>query len=379
MTSKLLIPGPVSVEEAVLVEMGGPVQAHYGPEWTGIYNETRGLLKQVFRTESDVHILVGSGSGGLDAAIGSLTAPGERAIVGLNGFFGDRLAQICEGYGLEVVPVRAPLGKPLQAAHFAEALSRNPDVAVLAAVHLETSTAVLNPIVEIASLGHERGVPVVVDAVSSLGGVPLAMDEWKIDICVTASQKCLGAPPGLAPVAISQRAWEVMDSKPGRSHGWYLNLQTWRKFAQDWGEWHPFPVTMATNNVLALRASLKSLLADGLERRIERYTDLARRLRKGVRALGLEPLTPDDQLAPVLTAVYGPEAVHTGKIVRYLHAEHGLKISGGLGEGLAGRIFRVGHMGPMVGEADIDQVLAALGAFLQEHGREQAVASDEVA
>ncbi|MGH2619060.1 MAG: pyridoxal-phosphate-dependent aminotransferase family protein [Anaerolineales bacterium] len=365
--TKLMIPGPVSVEDEVLAEMGAPVRPHYGSEWTEIYDETRGLLKQVFRTEGDTHILVGSGSAGLDAAIGSLSTTGEKAIVGTNGYFGDRLIEICQGYGLEVVPVSAALGQSLDPADFERALARHPEAALVAAVQLETATSVVNPIQEIAAAAHSRDIPTVVDAISSLGGVPLEMDRWNIDICVSASQKCLGAPPGVAPIAISSRAWSRMDSKPERNHGWYLNLQTWRRFADEWGPWHPFPVTMATNNVMALRAGVRKLLADGIENRVNRYTELALRLRAGLRKMGLRPLTPDEALAPVLTAVYSPEGVQSGQVVRHLLEEHDIKISGGLGKGLQDTTFRVGHMGPRVSESDIDEVLAGLNAFLKRH------------
>ncbi|MFV1858546.1 MAG: alanine--glyoxylate aminotransferase family protein [Anaerolineales bacterium] len=364
---KLMIPGPVAVEDDVLQEMGAPVRAHYGKEWTAIYSDTRSLLKEVFNTRGEVHILVGSGSSGLDAAIGSLTAHGDTAIVGTNGYFGDRLIEICEAYGLTVVPVEAPLGEPLRASDFEAALSQVSNAALVVAVHVETATSVVNPIEEISSVARKSGVPMVVDAVSALGGVLLEMDAWGIDICVSASQKCLGAPPGLAPVAISPRAWEIMDSKPDRGHGWYLNLQTWRRFAEEWGLWHPFPVTMATNNVMALRASLKDLLADGIDSRIAHHTELALRLRNGVRDLGLQPLTPDDRLAPVLTAVLAPQGIHSARIVRYMLEEHGIKIAGGLGEPLSRTTFRIGHMGPQVDAADIDEVLEGLSGFLRSN------------
>lgn len=368
MPEKLMTPGPVPVQESVLREMGSQVRAHYGAEWTAIYKKTVELLKLVFKTQGDVHILVGSGSSGLDAAMGSLTASGEKVIVGTNGFFGDRLRQICGGYGLEVISVHAALGEPLNPSDFKKAFSLHPDAAAAALVHLETSTSVVNPVAEIAAEAKLNDIPVMIDAVSSLGGVPLAMDDWAIDICVSASQKCLGAPPGLAPIAISQRAWEIMDAKPQRNHGWYLNLQTWRQFADEWAEWHPYPVTMATNNVLALKTGLRSLLADGIEERIERYTQLALKLRDGVRRLGLQPFTPDDQLAPVVTAIYGPEGVPTGEIVQYLFEEHNIMIIGGLGEGLKDRVFRVGHMGPMINEGDIDAILQGLAQFLEIKG-----------
>jgi alanine-glyoxylate transaminase/serine-glyoxylate transaminase/serine-pyruvate transaminase len=362
---RLMIPGPVTVEDDVLHEMGSPVQAHYGPQWTAIYKETTGLLQQVFRTQGDVHILIGSGSAGLDAAVGSMTAPGDTILIGSNGFFGQRLVAIGQAYGLNVVAVEAPFGKPLEPSAFERALAQYPDAAAVVAVHLETSTTVLNPVQDIAAVARRHDVPVLVDAVSSLGGVPLAMDEWGIDVCMSASQKCLGAPPGLAPVAVSPRAWAIMDRKPQRQHGWYLNLQTWRHYAAEWNDWHPYPVTMATNNVLALRAGLRSLLADGLAHRFQRYHDLARRLRDGLRRLGLRLFTSEDQMAPILTAVYSPEGIPSSRIVNYLYAEHEIRISGGFGEELRDKILRIGHMGGAISEADIDAVLEGLAAFLR--------------
>lgn len=365
MTHRLMVPGPVPVEDEVLHQLGRPVQVHYGAEWTRIHNETLDMLKQVYKTKGDIHLLVGSGTAALDAGIGSITSPGEKVIVGRNGFFGMRLEQICQSYGLEVVRIEEALGQRLRPEPFREALEQNPDAVFVALVHLETSTAVLNPLREIAEIAKSFDMPVVVDAVSSLGGVELETDAWGIDLCAAATQKCLGAPPGLGPIAISDRAWRIIESKPERNHGWYLNLQTWKQYAEDWSDWHPFPVTMSTNSVLALRAGLQSLLEEGLEARLQRYTDLAMRLRDGVRELGLRPFTPDDELAPVLTAIYGPEGVDTGEIVQYLFDEHQIRVSIGLGEGLKGRIFRVGHMSPTTSEEDIDAVLTGLAAFLE--------------
>lgn len=363
-----MIPGPVSVDDDVLFQMGRQVRPHYGVEWTADYNETRELLKQVFKTEGEVHILSGSGSAAIDAAIGSLTSTGETVVIGNNGFFGDRLEQISEGYGLEVTRIAATPGEPLDPESFRQTIGADPRPALVALVYLETATAVVNPVQEIAALANEFGVPVVVDAVSALGGVPFSMDEWGIDICASASQKCLGAPPGLGPIAIAPRAWKIMESKANRKHGWFLNLETWRRFADEWGSWHPHPITVATSNIYALRASIQKLLSEGIDQRISRYTELALRLRNGVRALGMEPLTPDDQLAPVLTAIFAPGGVNIGELVGYIRQEHDIMISGGLGEELKDRVFRVGHMGPTVSEGDIDEVLDALQAFLEFKG-----------
>ena len=360
-----MIPGPVMLEDDVLFQMGQQVQPHYGPQWTAIFNETIDLLKQVFETTGDVHILVGSGTAGVDACIASLTAPGETIVVGANGHFGHRLVEIGQFYGLNVIVIEAPPGEPLKAAEFDAALTQYANAAAVAVVHLETSTTVLNPVEDIARVSYRHGVPVIVDAVSSLGGVPLSMDEWGIDLCASASQKCLGAPPGLAQVAVSKRAWDIMASKPERNHGWYLNLQVWQQHARQWSDWHPYPVTMPTNTVLALRTSLQDLLAEGVANRIQHYSRLASRLRNGIRELGLRLFASEDCLAPVLTGVISPDGVPSSVIVNYLLNEHGIKISGGFGDEMKERIFRVGHMGPTLTESDIDDVLNGLDAFLK--------------
>lgn len=362
MPTRLMIPGPVTVDEDVLYQMGAPVQAHYGAEFAAIYLETAAMLKAVFSTSGDVHILVGSGSAGVDAGIGSMTRPGEKIIVGCNGFFGQRLLSICEYYGLEIVSVEAEYGTPLRVDDFKDALTQHPDAAALAICHMESSTAVLNPVQEIMAAATDHDMPTIVDAVSTIGGVPLEMDAWQIDICIGASQKCLGAPPGLAPVAVSQRAWEIMAQKPGRSHGWYLNLQVWQQFAQDWHEWHPFPITMATNTLLALREGLRQLMADGLETRLARYQALADHLRGGLQALGLN-LFAADALSPVLTAVESP--VPSSEIVQHLYQHHDIKIAGGVGADLKERVFRIGHMGTTVSEQDMDDVINGIKAYLQ--------------
>jgi len=201
-----------------------------------------------------------------------------------------------------------------------------------------------------------------VDAVSSLGGLPFKMDEWCIDLCASASQKCLGAPPGLAPLAVGQRGWEFIDRDERKNHGWYTDLRVWRQYATDWADWHPFPVTMATNNIMALRTSLEQLLQEGIPQRLERYHQLALRLRAGWRKIGFQPFTSDELMVPVLTAVYGLPGVPTTRIVDYMAEEHKIKISGGLGV-LKDKIFRIGHMSPILQTDAIDQVVNALEKF----------------
>ncbi len=359
---KLMIPGPIQPDRAVLDAMGGPIVPHYGPQFTQIYNETLNMLKQVFNTKGNVFLLPGAGSAGTDACIGSALSTAEKIIIGSNGFFGDRLIAIADSYGLEIIPVTAEWGQPLRPQDFVEAFQRHPDAKASAIVHLETSTAVVNPVAEITAITRQAGAITIVDAVSSLGGLPFQMDEWGIDLCLSASQKCLGAPPGLSPIAVGRRGWEAIDRNPKKGHGWYGDLRVWRQFATDWWDWHPFPVTMPTSNILALREGLRQLLEEGISKRLERYRKLAILLRNGLRRINIIPFTPDEILAPVLTAAYCPPGVSSGEIVAFMEKERCIKISAGLGA-LKDKIIRIGHMCPTISEADIEEVLDGLAAF----------------
>ncbi len=363
---RLMIPGPVEVDESILQEMAAQVPVHYGPEWVAFYNDTLSRLKGVFRTRGDVILLVSSGTGGLDAAIGSLLAPGERALVVVNGFFGQRLATITRLRGVEVVTVTAPWGRPVDPEDVRAALAGDPAIAALIVVHHETSTGVLNPLPALGSVAREFDVPFVVDAVSSLGGEELAMDEWGIDICVSASQKCLEAPPGLAPVAISPRAWEIIERKEDYPCGFYLNLRVWRQYAEEWGDWHPYPVTMATNLVLALRAALDRLEAEGLDGRIARYRDAACFLRARLRDLGFTMFVDGEAASSTITAVRRLPEMDVARLITFLQEKYRIRISGGLGE-TRGEIFRVGHMGKAASREYADLLIEALTDYLKDH------------
>jgi alanine-glyoxylate transaminase/serine-glyoxylate transaminase/serine-pyruvate transaminase len=361
---KLMIPGPIEVEDDVLEWMGAPVHAHYGDEWVAIHNETLDLLRQVFQTSGKVFMMPGSGSLANDAVVQSLFAPGDHIAVGVNGGFGDRMREIVQANGMVAVPVEAEPGQPLDPAAFERALAADPSIVGLIAIHLETSTAILNPVREIAQIARAHNRLFVVDAVSSLAATPLPMDEWGIDACTSASQKALGAAPGLGVVGIGARGWEAIMAQPERPRSWYLDLRRWQWFKENWGNWHPTPVTTPTSVILGLRAALQSLLRDGLEARFQRYETLARRLRDGLRALGMPLFVPEHLMSTVLTAVQSPAGVPSSQVVKYMAEEHHIKIAGGFGP-LREQVIRIGHMGGAMTEANIDEVLAALRMYLE--------------
>lgn len=366
MTSKLMIPGPVDIPQEVLAEMGTPAMPHYGAEWLEIYQETVGILQQIFRTQNDLFLMVGPGSMGLEAAMSSLVGPEERVLIPSNGFFGGRLREVARGLGLSVVTLDVPWGQPLDPEGLRQMLRADERVRAVAVVHHETSTGVLNPLEAIAQEVKGAGRLLIVDAVSSLGGVALPVDAWGVDCCVTVSNKCLEAPPGLAPISVSDEAWAAVEANQDHSRSWYLNLATWRHYLQEWGDWHPTPTTVPTQVILALRQSLRRWQAEGEVARLGRYRAAAAQVRQGIRQMGLRTYIPDEVAAPLVTVIEGREDAPADDLRRYLREERDILTAGGLQE-LAGRVVRVGHMGlaasPEYGQAFLEGVRAWLAGM----------------
>lgn len=341
---KLMIPGPVDVEDDVLDALARPLLPHYGPLWMPVYHEAIERLQWLFGTHSTLYMLPGPGSAALDAAFGSMMRTGDRVLVAANGFFGRRNRTMARGYGLEICAVDGPLDRPLDPEEIRKRLLAERGVRALVLVHLETSTGVLNPLRDIAAVAREFDVPLIVDAVSSLGGVPLPVDEWGIDVCVTVVNKALACPPAIAPISISPRAWDQIDRAGDSHHGWYLDLRVWRDYAERWGSWHPTPTTLPTNNIVAAVASLRLIAARGLEAHYRQFVEAAQFVRAGLRRLGFALFTDEAHTSPLITAVRERPEFDIEKMRQYLMDEWGVMISGGLDD-LHGRIFRIGHIG----------------------------------
>jgi len=356
---RLMIPGPIEIAPEVLSAMAEPLVAHYGEEWTTFYKETQDLLRKIIRTNGDLFLFPGSGSAGLDMALGSLLFPDGKVLIPQNGFFGERLEEIARTYTPNVQTVKFTVGQPVEVGQVEKAIQKG-DLNVLAAVHCETSTGVLNPIRELAELCQRYDVLFMMDAVSSLAIEPLEMDAWGIGICISASQKGLESPPGLGLVAVGKAAWKWINQV--ESPGWYLNLKVWKEYEKKWGNWHPHPVTHAVNNVRALRVGVERILEERLENRFQRHRETTAQLRQGLRNLGLEPYVPDESASHGVTAVIGPEG-KVEELLAYMRQQHKLLLAGSLGE-LKGKVFRIGHMGPGATSEAVETVLSALDKAL---------------
>jgi alanine-glyoxylate transaminase/serine-glyoxylate transaminase/serine-pyruvate transaminase len=369
----LMIPGPVEAEEDVLFAIGQQTLPHYGPQWMPIFVETTDLLKRLFETTGDALMIPGPGTGGLEAGINSLVPRGEGVCVLDNGFFGMRTVQIVEACGLRPWIITAPWGQHLDpdevhkqlTALIPQAEAAGHPICALAMVHHETSTGVLNPLKEIAAVTHEFDLPLVVDAVASFGGVRIPVDEWGIDVCVSVPNKCLGTPPGVALVAVSPRAWELVEANPP-GHGWYYDLRTWRWYMDNWADWHPYPTTLPTNNIVALHQSLKDIFAEGPIQHFRSFERAAARVREGLGELGFTLYPDPEYAAPVISALNGQPGVDLGDMSKYLLAEYGVMVSGGLGE-LKGKIIRVGHMGRGRDPRNVERLIDGARAYLRQH------------
>ncbi|MCE1252646.1 MAG: alanine--glyoxylate aminotransferase family protein [Anaerolineae bacterium] len=364
---KLFTPGPGDVGDEVLDAMAQPALRHYGPDWMVIHNEVMALLHQVYKTQNDIFMVPGPASAILDMSIGSLVDTGQKIIIGNNGFFGERLNDIARGYGIQIIPFTAPLGEQLDPEKLKFILSENPDVKAVAFVHHETSTTVLNPLRELAEVIHQAGKISIVDTVSSMASVPLEVDDWNIDVCVTAANKCLESVPGIGFVSVSPRAWQQVDNQTGIQHGFYLNLKTWRKYATEWGSWHPTPVTMPTSVILGLRASMLRILNGGLEAHYAKYKNANRIVRRGLSNLGFEMFIPESIASPMATAVKARPEFEIAEMSTWLLNERHMAIGGGLGN-LSGKIFRVGHLGLSAERDYLIEFLFSVEEFLRTKG-----------
>lgn len=357
----LRIPGPTPCPPAVLEAMARPMIDHRGPEFAEVLNRVSHRLKTFFQTENDVLILTTSGTGGMEAAIVNTLSPGDRVLSISIGAFGDRFASIAETYGADVVRLRFPWGKAADPAQIRQALEQDPTIKAILVTHNETSTGVTNDLEAIAKTCRQFGDKLIlVDAVSSLGAIPLPVDKWGLDVVVTASQKGWMVPPGLAMVSVSQQAWEAYQQ--AKMPRFYLDFGRAKEFLKN----NQTPWTPVISVFFAMDVALDLLLQEGLENIFARHRRIAQVARDGVRELGLQLLANPNHASNTVTAVVGPEGVDISKLRRILREEHGVVVAGGQGQ-LSGKIFRIGHLG-LVSEDEVRAALSALRTVLPKVG-----------
>ena len=365
----LLGPGPSMVNPRVLQAMMQHMIGYLDPDFILIMDEVSELLKLVYKTENGITFaLSGTGSSGMEAGISSLLEPGDTVVMCIYGFFCERMVEMATRVGANVVPLRAEWGKPFPEEMLEAELKKRTDVKLVTAIHAETSTGIRQPLEGISRLAQEHDSMFMVDAVTSLGGNEMAFDEWGIDYCYSATQKCLGCPPGLSPVALSPRAHESIKSRSTPPTSWYLDLAL---NANYWGFDRVYHHTAPVSMILALREGLRIVLEEGLETRFARHETNAAALRAGLKALGIKMVAPEGYQLAQITPVWIPEGVDDDTVRHMLLREHSIEIGKGLGE-MAGKAWRFGLMGESSRPEYVLAVLSALEGILPRVGYEVA-------
>ena len=356
-------PGPTMVHPRVLEASARPTIGHLDPAFAGLMDEVKSLLKYAFRTENALTMPVSApGSAGMEMCFVNLVEPGDKVIVCVNGVFGGRMRENVERAGGVAVTLEHDWGQPVDPDRVEQALVENPDTRIVAFVHAETSTGAKSDAEKIASIAHAHGALVIVDAVTSLGGIPLLVDEWALDAVYSGSQKCLSGLPGLSPVTFSPSALERIKARKSRVQSWFLDLNLVMGYWDAAGG-RSYHHTAPVNAIYALHEALVILHEEGLENAWQRHRDAHLRLVAGLEALGLQMLVAEEARLPQLNSVKIPPGVDDAAVRRELLERYGLEIGSGLGD-LAGKIWRIGLMGEAARAENVDFCLQSLKSVL---------------
>ena len=357
-STQLRIPGPTPLPERVMRALNRPLIDHRGPEFAAILADVTAGAKRVFKTSSDLLLLTSSGTGGLESAVANLVSPGDEVVAALCGNFGERFAALAAAYGADVVRLEFEWGQPVDPDDLAHVLANHPKAKVLLLTHNETSTGLTNPLPQLARVGRDAGRIVVVDGVSSISSIAIETDAWGVDVAVSGSQKGWMAPPGIALVSVSDRAWE--QQARARSPRFYFD---WKE-AKTWGDKGMTPFTPAIPVAFALQEGLHMLEEESLEHVYERHARLARATQAGLTALGFELYAREGSRSNTVTSALPPPGLDVNALRKLLNEKHGVVIAGGQGK-MAGKMVRVGHLGA-IAEGDVVQVLWAIEQALEE-------------
>jgi len=356
--TQLRIPGPTPLPERVVRSMNRPMIDHRGPEFAAILAEITAGAKRVFKTKNDLLLLTSSGTGGLESAVANLVSPGDEVVAALCGNFGERFAALAAAYGASVVRLEFEWGQPVDPDDLKVVLQRHPKAQVVLLTHNETSTGLTNPLRELAQTARSAERVVVVDGVSSISSIDIETDSWGVDVAVSGSQKGWMAPPGIALVSVSERAWAQQAN--ARSPRFYFD---WKE-AKTWAEKGMTPFTPAVPVAFALQEGLRMLQEEGLNKVYERHQRLARATQAGLQALGFQLFAQDGYRSNTVTSAVPPPGLDVAALRSLLDTKYGVVIAGGQGK-MTGKMVRVGHLGA-VAEGDVVQVIWAMEQALEE-------------
>ena len=360
----ILGPGPSSSNPRVLRAMSQPIVGYLDPAYLDVLASVQEMLRRVFGTQQTTMTVAGSGSAGMEAGLTSILSPGDKVVVCVNGFFCERQVLMCERLGVETIRVDAEWGRAIDPLALDSALAENPGVRLVSAIHAETSVGVLQDISRLSEVAHRHGAMFMTDVVTSLAGTTVEFDAWDVDFAYGASQKCLAAPPGISPVAISDRALEHIRNRATKPSSWYLDLAL---IADYWGEDHVHHHTSPVSMMFGLREALSLVFEEGLETRILRHERVAAALRAGLDALGLTSPVESQSVLNQLTVIELPAGINDAVLRAQLLEEYSIEVGRGLGQ-FAGRVIRVGLMGESCVPANVFALLNALETLLPRQG-----------
>ncbi len=357
-----MLPGPTNVPSRVMRAMLRPLMGHRGPDFKEVHTQALEKTKKIFETKGDLFILTSSGTGSTECAMQNIIDDGDKIIVNVNGFFSERLSEAIHAYGGKPIVIGSEWGKAPKLEDFKKILKANPDAKALAVIYNETSTGVtVRALQDLGELCAEQDILLIVDAISILGGDRLPVDDWNVDVCVTASQKCLMCPPGLSFISVSNKAWEKIRSKK-TNRSYYLDLQMYKKYQEDGFT----PFTPAVSLIYALNEATEMILEEGLDNRYERHRICAEAIYNSIEALGLGLPADRDSRSHTVAAISSPPGVEEGKMRALIRAKYGIDMGGSLGR-WKGNMFRVGVMGS-VGSPEIMATISAIASASADLG-----------
>ncbi|MCH2131201.1 MAG: alanine--glyoxylate aminotransferase family protein [Pirellulaceae bacterium] len=360
----LMGPGPSDIHPRVLEALAKPTIGHLDPYYLEVMDQLQSMLRRLFQTQNAMTFAISAtGSAGMEATVVNLIEPGDGMLIGVNGVFGTRMADVAGRAGANVTTVEKPWGEVFTVDDFKDVLAREKPK-VVGVVMAETSTGASQPIQEISELVHEAGAMLLVDAVTSLGGMPVETDAWQVDAIYSGSQKCLSCPPGLAPVSFSSRAVEAALNRREKVQSWYLDISM---LASYWGDERVYHHTAPINMTYALYEAVRLVLDEGLENCFQRHALNHRALKNGLAAIGMEYAAQEGHQLPMLNAVHIPDGVDDASVRKNLLQRFGIEIGAGLGA-FKGKVWRIGLMGYASRPANVLLLLAALEQLLSEQG-----------
>jgi alanine-glyoxylate transaminase/serine-glyoxylate transaminase/serine-pyruvate transaminase len=357
----LMGPGPSNVNYRVYQAMFAPVIGYLDPQLLGYMDDISEMLRRLFQTKNRLTIAISAtGSSGMEASFVNFVEPGDTVVVGVNGFFAERMTEVASRCGAKVIRIDQEWGKIVEPEKLIKTLKEHPEAKICGVVHAETSTGVRQPLEEIGAYCKKVDTLFLVDAVTSLGGCEVKVDQWGIDICYSCSQKGLSVPPGLAPITVSQKAMDVLRSRKTKVQSFYLDLLLLEKY---WGEERVYHHTAPASMFYALREGLRIVFEEGLEERFQRHQTMGDRLKMELEGFGFRLFAQEGYRLPVVTSVYLPQRVEDAPIRKRLLDEYNIEIGGGLGQ-LKGKIWRIGLMGETCRLQNILQLIGALRDIL---------------